>query len=215
MKVIREGNENEMVHQFLTNELPSERFGTYVGKGLKFLHVAESVITNGNTRSEWENLLRREILGYCRGYNRKKFLFINYPPNIDWRWVELEKADFGKVRYGNYRAWTKMSNGTGKPLVAAQTIVDGGLEPVEGLTKDRFEDALGRLRGGAAFPPMIMFTDSDEEIFTVFEGCFRMTVYALAPELFSNVPVLLGFCDKNDLRTWFNSNTELTGRKME
>ena len=82
MKVVRESNENEVVLNFLTGELQSERFNIKLKKTLKDLKKTEQIITKPNLNNQKENNLRKEVLGKFRGYGKNVDLFENFP-NIE------------------------------------------------------------------------------------------------------------------------------------
>ena len=50
--------------------------------------------------------------------------------------------------------------------------------------------------------PKLFFLTSDYENFVIVEGHFRMTAYALVPESFNDVEVIVGKCDRAELNLW-------------
>ena len=92
-----------------------------------------------------------------------------------------------------------MSAGTHKPLSAAETVRNGVL--IYGLSNDGFLHAAEYIKNGGAFPKLFFLT-SDYESFVIVEGHFRMTAYALVPECFNNVEVIVGKCNSEELNNW-------------
>ena len=93
MKVIRESNENEVVLNFLTGELESERFNIKLKKTLKDLKTTEQIITKPNLSNKKENDLRKEVLGEFRGYNKNLGLFENFPNIQFYNLCEFSSED--------------------------------------------------------------------------------------------------------------------------
>lgn len=200
MRKIKPSNESEMVYEFLKMEINSVRYAEQIETVLDELHVDRDIITNGNIACEKENALRSEILGRFRGY-RNAELFENFPTKIDWIWSVFDKEDIYKVIYIEYSYWNQLSNFTGSPLEAAKTILSG--KTVYDVPNDGAIIGAQRLKEGCTFPPLIFLTDESESRYIILEGHARMTAYGLVPELFQNVSVLLGYCDRGELKEWY------------
>ena len=207
MKKIKPSSENEMVYEFLKMEVDSDRFKEQIESVLKKMCVSKDIITNGNIMSEKENALRIEVLKRFRGYKDEE-LFENFPTNIQWVWAEFERNDITKIIYIEYSYWNELSNYTGSPLEAAKTILSG--KTVYDVPNDRAIESAKKLKAGHKFPPLIFLTDESEKRYIILEGHGRMTAYGLAPDLFQNVSVLLGYCDNEDLDKWYGEMPKRT-----
>ena len=202
MKKIKKSSEEEMVLEFLKMELQSDRFSSKILKILKNLKLDIDIINNGNLLNDNENRLRSVVLGQFRGYKLNKELFKNYPNKIKWYWVLLDEQDLEKIRYINYSYWNELSNFTNSPLEAAKTIFSG--KEIYGVSNKGFLEASDYLKDGGIFPPLIMITDMNETKYVILEGHKRLTAYALSPEYFKNVSVLLGYCSTENFANWNN-----------
>jgi hypothetical protein len=196
MHKIGKSNENEMVYEFLKMEITSDRFAEKIESILKEMDISKDIITDGNTISERENVLRAEILKRFRGY-RSKELFENFPSKINWIWALFDREDISKILYIEYSYWNELSDYTGSPLEAAKTILSG--KTIYGVSNDRSIEGAQRLKEGHRFPPLIFLTDESESRYIILEGHGRMTAYGLVPSLFQNVSVLLGYCTLEEL----------------
>lgn len=57
------------------------------------------------------------------------------------------------------------------------------------------------IKNGGTFPRLFFLT-ADYENFMIVEGHQRMTAYALVPECFENVEVIVGKCSEEELGKW-------------
>ena len=197
-----------MVYEFLKMEIFSDRYEKKINNILKELNVDRDIIINGDIASEYENIIRAEVLGRFRGYNKNEELFEGFPTSkIDWIWTVFDKEDIYKIKYINYCYWNELSNYTGSPVEAAKAIISG--KTVYGVSNDGFIYTFQDLKNGVIFPPLIMLTDSAESEYIILEGHKRMTAYGFDPELFQNVSVLLGYCNNGELKNWYGNILDL------
>ena len=201
MKKIKPSCENEMVYEFLKMEITSERYVKQIESIIENRCIERTIISNGNILSCEENALRAEVLGDFRGYNRNEGIFENFPAKIDWVWTVFNKDDIRKILYIEYSYWNELSNYTGSPLEAAKTILSG--KTVYDVPNDGFINIYNKLKNGVSFPPLIMLTDVAESRYILLEGHARMTGYCIDPDLFTEVPVLLGYCEPSELQKWY------------
>lgn len=201
MKVVRESNENEVVLNFLTGELQSERFNTQLKNTLKDIKTTERIITKPNLNNQKENDLRKEILGKFRGYGKNVDLFENFPYIQSYNLCEFSSEDFKNIYYINYSYWNGLSNNTHSPIEAAKNI-ENNIE-VYNVSNQPFIDGKNILEKNKTFLPMILLTH-DYKSFVVLEGHSRITVYALNPQYFKNVKCFVLKCSKEDLDRWNN-----------
>ena len=57
------------------------------------------------------------------------------------------------------------------------------------------------VKTGGSFPKLFFLT-ADYEKFVIVEGHLRMTAYALVPECFQEVEVIVGQCSREQLAQW-------------
>ena len=200
MKILRESSEDEMILEFLKAESTSERFFRQMKNTIEKLRFDETIVFSADLQNEIENTKRKKLLGEFRGYGVGRELFENFPTKFtEWSLCSFSESDLEKIRYIDYSYWNELSAGTRKPLVAAETIRNGIL--IYGLSNDGFLNASQYIKDGGSFHRLFFLT-SDYENFVIVEGHFRMTAYALVPECFNDVEVIVGKCSSEELNIW-------------
>lgn len=199
MEVLRKSSEEEMIAEFLLAEVESVRFSEQLTESMKKLGIAKRLVTNANLQDETENVLRRRLLGNFRGYGENRELFERFPVVFDWRLCSFSGADMEHIRYIDYCYWNELSSGTGNPSAAAETIRKG--IRIYDVSNDGFFQAAEYIKEGGRFPKLFFLTSDDEE-FVIVEGHQRMTAYALVPECFRDVEVIVGRCSEDELKRW-------------
>lgn len=199
MKVIRKISEDEMIAHFLKGEINSNRFAKKLIDICKKLNVNISIIKNPDLNSRKENNVRKKIIGIFRGYGLNKELFENFPEDLDWEIVELNRKELEGIKYINYDYWIKLSKGTRLPSKAAESISEG-IE-ILGESNNKFIESAKHLKGGGKFPKMIIVTNEKRKKLVVLEGHLRLTAYMLSPKYIPDkIRVILGVSD--DIVKW-------------
>ena len=201
MITLRSSCEDEMLLEFLAMEFYSERFGQDLRDILAETNADESLILRGDYHNAAENTLRRSIMGKFRGYGKDDGVFERFPKNIRWIWARMQQEDFSKVRYITYSYWDMLSNYTGSPIEAGQAVLNGKI--VFDVPNTRFWNTLEALQNSVVFPALILLCNAQEELFYILEGHLRATAYGMAPELFRDVPAIVGYCDAQQLLSWY------------
>ena len=199
MEIIRKSSEAEMISEFLKAEFASERFSEQLAESMERLGLAEKLITKADLNVETENALRKKLLGNFRGYGEKRELFERFPKVSEWNLCKFSENDLEHIRYIDYSYWNELSKGTGKPLSAAETIRNG-IE-IFGVSNEGFLQAAEYIKSGGSFPKLFFLT-ADYKEFVIVEGHQRMTGYALVPECFKDVEVIVGKCSEEELKNW-------------
>ncbi|MBD5139017.1 MAG: hypothetical protein HDT24_06895 [Ruminococcus sp.] len=199
MNVLRTSSEDEMISEFLKAEYRSERFSEQIKKVMERLLLDDSIILFADLNNINENAARKRLLGEFRGYGLNRDLFENFPKEIQWSVCSFAGGDLNSIRYIDYSYWNELSQGTGSPLTAAQTILNG-IE-IYDQSNDGFVKAAEFIKGGGKFPRPILLT-SDSEHFVIVEGHLRITAFALVPEKFNNIECFVGKCSGDDLGKW-------------
>jgi len=203
MKFLRKSTEDEIVLNFLTGELASSRFSKDLLQTLHALNAKETIITNANLNNKEENLLRKEILGLFRGYNKNKDLFENFPNITEYSLCQFSENDLNNIFYINYSYWNELSNNTSSPLEATKNILKG--KTIYNVSNEPFINGANLLDNGKVFLPMIFLTH-DNKNFIVLEGHSRITIYALRTNKFNNINCFVLKCKKEELEKWNNPN---------
>jgi hypothetical protein len=164
------------------------------------LGFEEELITKADLQSELQNVQRKKLLGVFRGYGEGRELFEHFPTQFtEWNLCSFSTSDLEKIRYIDYSYWNELSVGTGKPLAAAETVRKG--IRIFDVSNDRFLRAAEYITDGGTFPKLF-FVTSDYESFVIVEGHLRMTAYALVPKYLDQVEVIVGKCDRDELKLW-------------
>ena len=200
MKILRESSENEMILEFLKAESTSERFFKQMKNTMEELGFDDKIIFSANLQNEIENTKRKKLLGEFRGYGEGRKLFENFPIEFsEWSLCSFSRPDLERIRYIDYSYWNELSAGTHKPLAAAETIRSG--VRIYDVSNAGFLHASEYIKNGGTFPKLFFLT-SDYENFVIVEGHLRMTAYALVPECFNNVEIIVGKCSSEELNKW-------------
>lgn len=204
MEILHEVSEDEMILEFLSGELESERFNVKLQDTLTKLNIDAGVIKAADIKSAEENILRKQIMADYRGYGINQHLFENFPEIKQWVYAMCSQDDIDKIHYINYSYWNELSKNTGLPRVAAQTINEG--VQIFGIPNDNAIHGVKYLLEGNTFRPVILIT-SDVDEYIIIEGHSRMTVYGLLPEKFDKTYCYIGVCSESELKAW-NRNEE-------
>lgn len=200
MKILRESSESEMILEFLKAESTSERFSGQLKKAMEGLGFDQEIILKADLLNEIQNAQRKKLLGVFRGYGEGRELFERFPTCFtEWSLCSFSASDIEKIRYIDHSYWNELSEGTGKPLAAAETVRKG--IRIFDVSNDRFLRAAKYIKDGGTFPKLF-FVTSDYESFVIVEGHLRMTAYALVPEYFDKVEVIVGKCSREELSLW-------------
>ena len=199
MEILCKSSEDEMILEFLKAESRSERFSEQLAESMKKLGMREMLLTEADLSDERENAQRKKLLGEFRGYGENREMFERFPKVSEWNLCRFSGTDLERIRYIDYSYWNELSAGTKKPLFAAETIGNG--TEIFGVSNEGFLRVAEYIRGGGTFPKLFFLT-ADYENFVIVEGHQRMTAYALAPECFKDVEVIVGRCSREELEQW-------------
>ena len=199
MNYLRDSSEDEMISEFLRAEYLSERFSEQIKTEMSKLLIDERMVLSADIESVDENARRKKLLSEFRGYGLNQEMFERFPTITTWSLCSFTRDDLEQIRYIDYSYWNELSDGTHLPIVAAETIRKG--VSIYGQDNDGFLRAAEYIRSGGTFPRMFFLT-SDFEKFVIVEGHLRMTAYALAPEYFNHVEVIVGECNSEELSNW-------------
>ena len=188
-------SEDRFVHEFLRQELSSTRFGGEIRSILKKKGASEALITSPLFTDTVENALRAEVLGDFRGYKQNRLIFTGYPDDVAWYEAVLTRKELLQVKYVNYSYWNELSSDTRLPRVAVHNIQKGNI-PYD-QTDELFVQAAQAYKGGAVFPKLLLYAQSEEGPYQVLEGHLRLTAmvmeYEHVPE---EIEVIVGISEK-------------------
>lgn len=199
MEILRQSSEDEMISEYLKAEYSSNRFSEDIQEAMQKLSLSENIVLSPDLHNISENTQRRALLGTFRGYGLNQSMFERFPNVTDWFLCSFSKEDLEKIRYIDYSYWNELSGGTKLPIDAVRTIHKGVL--IYGQSNEGFINAASYIRNGGAFSKMFFLT-ADFEKYVIVEGHQRMTAYAIEPDYFNNIEVVVGKCDSNELNNW-------------
>lgn len=199
MEILRNSNEDEMILTFLQGEIESNRFSEKLNYVLDKLLISDKLIINPNLECEEENKKRKDVLSEFRGYGKDDGLFENFPKITEYKFAVFNKFDLDRIFYINYSYWNELSKYTSLSKVAADSIQQG-IEPY-GVSNKPFWNGLEVYKSGKIFKPIILLT-SDYHKFLILEGHSRVTIYALAGDLFKKAECYILKCGKKQLKKW-------------
>jgi hypothetical protein len=125
MRIIEKVTEAEMAAIFLRAEIASSRFGKDILRILEKDGVDRKVIDKPDVKDADENEYRAVLLGEFRGYQRNEELFQDFPDDVRWHRVLLDRKDLLKVKYINYSYWNDLSGGS-RLVAKFKTTADFG-----------------------------------------------------------------------------------------
>jgi hypothetical protein len=169
--------ENDVVIAFLRAEIDSSRYEHFVKRGLSQLGVDRSLIDEPNLADAAQNLGRKRLLAFYRGYPNR-FLFRGFPLDATWRRVGLELRDLETMRYindaGSDRHWINLTDGT--------RLVGDGARNFQQRPRDGATHHIGAIasaiRRGQRFPDLIVAQACDGPLI-LLEGHSRATAYVM------------------------------------
>ena len=192
MKYVRDSSEHEMVSEFLKAELNSPRWNSNVSEAIKKYKTSNDIINNPNLLDRKENLLRRKILGECRGFKKDKSLFQKFPKKVEWKIMILNQRDFGIIKYINYDYWVKLSGDTRLAIKGAENVKKG-IE-IFNESNDQFWKLAKYINGGGNFPKIILIqVSSRPRSLKLLEGHVRLTSYLLSDLHSKPLEAIVGF----------------------
>lgn len=193
MQIEKKVSEDEVWLSFLKGELYSERFRDDLLQVLKDNGYPEALITRGNSMDVEENERRKKVLKGYRGYPDQG-IFANFPKVKEWVRVNFQEADLENIYYLDYSYWNELSEGTSKPLVAAENVKAG--REVFGVSNAPFYEAAQKLEL-QFLPPVILLSSGKPML--LLEGHLRMTAYAMCPDRFTGAEGYVGYCTEEDM----------------
>lgn len=183
-----------MVAAFLRAEISSSRYSKFVQPNLEYNGLSRDLIDSPDLENESHNYIRRMLLQAYRGYGANRLLFAGFPPDVSWRFVEIEPRDHRHLLFAKDESWIKISEGTRLVERAAGRIdrfeQPGTADLVRAIQRD--------LTGGTSMAPIILVEGENGTLILV-EGHSRATAY-VGLNWQRNISALLGF--SVTMRNW-------------
>jgi hypothetical protein len=195
MRLLRAATEQEVVAVFLQAELDSGRYGEVLRTLLDRDGRDVGVLTRPDLTDAAANRYRSGLLDEYRGFERRIGLFGGFPVHVDWHRAALSPQEVLDILYIDWDWWLEISDGTRRPRDAAEKIKRGD---VPGSTVEEH-----RMLFDVPQPELIVVTTPDHATLVVLEGHYRLTAYAMFPELLPDeLELYLGAAE--DMGAWGN-----------
>jgi hypothetical protein len=195
MRILSPVTEDEVVACFLRAELDSGRYGGVLRKLLGRDGRDVDVLARPDLADSAANRYRSGLLDEYRGFEQRIGLFGGFPERVDWHRAALSPPEVLEILYIDWDWWLEISDGTRRPQVAADRIRRG---KVPGSTVEEH-----RVLFDVPQPELIVVTKPDCASLVVLEGHYRLTAYAMFPELLPDeLDVYLG--EAEDMGAWGN-----------
>jgi hypothetical protein len=193
---IAPARECDMVAAFLRAEISSPRYAQCILPNLAYNNLPRGpLIDRPDLENQEHNAIRRTLLQVYRGYGANSLLFMGFPMDVTWRFVEIQPREHHKLHCANDRSpksWVEVSEGTRSIERIARRL--DWMEEAGGATE---RETAQRVRGiqkdlidGKPTPSLIAVERLDENLVLV-EGHSRATAY-VGLEWKNNIPIILG-----------------------
>jgi hypothetical protein len=166
--------EDDVIAAFLQAEIDASRYSEVVEGALEGMGWNRSLIDTPNLTNREENAARRDILAFYRGYP-DNLLFRSFPPDVTWRRVELEPADFPAIRYANHPVLLKLSAGSRRIADGARIFAEN---PADHPDMAQIPAARAAFCSGRRFAPLIL-VQANWDAPVLIEGHTRATIYVM------------------------------------
>jgi hypothetical protein len=195
MRILRPASEDEVIAVFLRAELDSGRYGEVLRKLLDRDGVDLDVLARPELTDAAANRFRSGLLDEYRGFQRRIGLFGGFPDHVDWHRAGLSPDEVLGILYIDWDWWLEISDRTRRPKDAAEKIRRGD---VPGTTVEEH-----RMLFDVPQPELIVVTKPDHAQLVILEGHYRLTAYAMFPELLPDeLELYLG--EAEDMGGWGN-----------
>lgn len=191
MNLEKDITKDEMIAVFLKGEVDSPQFGTVINDQLKKSGKNRKIIDEPDFLSIEENNDRKSLLQISRGYERNVLLFENFPEDIQWKRMVLDKADLSKIKYINCPRWPQLSNSSRLPLDGAKNAE---------LIK-KCQEMVNTLKQGGSFFEVILVALNEKMDLIILDGNHRMTAYFMTPQYIpEKLKCIIGFSE--NIKNW-------------
>ena len=178
--------ESDVVLAFLKAEIDQRPI---IQHNLHALGVTrQELIDDADATNDYYNALRAILLDSYRGYLTRSIFFVGFPKKVDWRRVELEPADFGRLTYiANETNWDSYSERKRSPQVVADRMARGELP-------DSFAQKVAaiqeKLKRNETLPELVAVEGEGDQLILI-EGAHRITAY-VGLNWQANIPAIIG-----------------------
>lgn len=175
MKILKLVTENEVTALLLKNNFNSFRFGKKLKVIMGKRDINEKIITDPKLHNEKENKIREKLMRSFDGDDIGGYLSQDFPNNVQWKLVRLNKKDIQQIKYLNYSYWNELSNHKRYITEGVKTIKKG--VEIFNQSNDIFLKAFEALKQGTKFPPPVLIAKNEQSDLVAVDGHLRLTSY--------------------------------------
>jgi hypothetical protein len=181
--------ESDVVLAFLKAEIDYSDHRQQIHQYMQMLGVTrQELLDDASLDNDYYNAVRAFVFDCYRGYLRRDALFIRFPKRVNWRRVELEPADIGRLTYiANEPSWDSYSQRTRSPQVVADRIARRELPDSFAQTVAAIQDKLKR---NETLPELVAVEGEGDKLILI-EGAHRITAY-VGLNWQANIPTIIG-----------------------
>jgi len=177
MKILDNITEDEVTATILQYNMNSFRFDQELKRLLKQKGINTKIISEPNLDDAGENKLRKKFVQSLNGSGIGGYLNENFPNDVLWKKVQLNKNDLYNIKYIDYSYWNELTNHTRMVRDGAESIKKGVI--IFNESNQPFWDAFETLKQGKKFPAPILVSQNTDSNLVVIDGHLRLTVYLL------------------------------------
>ncbi|HRY82099.1 MAG TPA: hypothetical protein P5232_00120 [Candidatus Moranbacteria bacterium] len=177
MKILKPVTEHEVTALLFKYNYSSFRFGEKLKAIIKERGINKNIIINPNTQNEKENIIREKLMRSFDGDDIGGYLSQDFPNNVQWKLVRINKQEIQQIKYLNYSYWNELSNHKRYIAEGVKTIKKG--VEIFSQSNDIFFKAFEALKQGAKFPPPVLIAKNEQSDLVAVDGHLRLTCYLL------------------------------------
>jgi len=192
----RRTTEEEVIAEFLKNDLDSPEFEPYRG-------VLDRLVTAPDLQDSEENELRRALLNVRHGS-----LWRELPPQTHWFEAEIQHSDLCRIRVFPRAHWRKLALGDFGVMPVAQRVLDDQFhDRATEAFREKINDLREHMERDAVGGAVLLIGQSESGPLTILDGNHRLVAALLAsPEAVERLRFYCGLSPKMLQCCWYQTN---------
>lgn len=195
IRLIRRVTEDEVIGEFLKNDLQCAEFQDY-------RDAFQKIVTTPNFDDAAENAKRRALL-----FKRHLSLWDEIPAATEWYEVQLNELDLRQVRVFPRAQWRKLARGNYSITAVARGVLSRRHKPHEAFLLKIGTIGKRLIEQNSGFGTVILIGVKENEPLTVLDGNHRLVAAMLATPC--GIPKLRFMCGLSPRMSeccWYNTN---------
>jgi O-antigen/teichoic acid export membrane protein len=196
LRLRREVTEEEVIAEFLRNDLESPEFEPYRG-------VLDRLVIAPDLWDDKENALRRALFNLRHGS-----LWRQLPAKTRWFETEIHVQDFPRIRVFPRAHWRKLALGDFGIMPVAQRVLDRRFRDRATETfRAKIDDLREHMERDGVGGAVLLIGQSESSPLTVLDGNHRLVAALLAsPESVERLRFFCGLSARMPLCCWYQTN---------